>query len=177
MEHATLALNVKTRGVLLVVVVQQGNYSKIWSIFHFLLAYVSSLDLVFVVCSLAKPLEPYLKTAHIFKTQDFQLLTQHYQQFLGLSTNVQMVWISEKNCPAMHSIISNWFLCSILDICSLRFDFETFTTAAPTCTNDNCNCVDSFQITAVSNKTHQNSFCTILNWYWIHRVQVDLQHP
>ena len=73
MEHATLALNVKTRGVLLVVVVQQGNYSKIWSIFHFLLAYVSSLDLVFVVCSLAKPLEPYLKTAHIFKTQDFQL--------------------------------------------------------------------------------------------------------
>ena len=83
-----------------------------------------------------------------------------------------MVGKSEKE---IHSIFSNGF-CSVLDICSLRFDFETFTTAAPTCTNDNCNCVDSFQITAVSNKYHQNSFCMILTQYCMHRVQVDLQH-
>lgn len=56
-----------------------------------------------------------------------------------------------KTFPVLFQIDFNF-----LDICTLRFDFETFTTAAPTCTNDNCNCVDSFQITAVSIETHQS---------------------
>ena len=36
------------------------------------------------------------------------------------------------------------------DICTLRFDFETFTTAGPTATDDSTNCVDTFKVTAVS---------------------------
>ena len=35
------------------------------------------------------------------------------------------------------------------DVCTLRFDFESFTTAGPTATDDSTTCVDTFQVTAV----------------------------
>ena len=35
-------------------------------------------------------------------------------------------------------------------MCSLRLDFESFTTAGPTKTDDSVACIDSFQVTAVS---------------------------
>ena len=41
-----------------------------------------------------------------------------------------------------------------LDVCALRFDFETFTTAGPTLTTDNSDCVDTFQVTSVSIINH-----------------------
>ena len=42
---------------------------------------------------------------------------------------------------------NNW---QFSDICTLRFDFESFTTAGPTATDDSTTCVDTFQVTAVS---------------------------
>ena len=41
----------------------------------------------------------------------------------------------------------------IVDICFLRFDFETFTTAGPTATDDSNGCPDTFAVTAVSFKS------------------------
>ena len=41
------------------------------------------------------------------------------------------------------------FILSV-DVCSLRLDFESFTTAGPTKTDDSVACIDSFQVTAVS---------------------------
>ena len=35
-------------------------------------------------------------------------------------------------------------------MCTLRLDFETFTTAGPTATDDSVACVDTFKATAVS---------------------------
>ena len=35
------------------------------------------------------------------------------------------------------------------DVCSLRFDFDSFTTAGPTATDDSNGCPDSFAVTAV----------------------------
>ena len=35
-------------------------------------------------------------------------------------------------------------------MCFIRLDFETFTTAGPTATDDSVACVDSFAVTAVS---------------------------
>ena len=38
----------------------------------------------------------------------------------------------------------------ISDVCTIRFDFESFTTAGPTLTTDANACVDSMTVTSVS---------------------------
>jgi len=45
------------------------------------------------------------------------------------------------------------------DVCSLRFDFESFTTAGPTKTDDSVACVDSFQVTASPSGQTSNVIC------------------
>ena len=43
----------------------------------------------------------------------------------------------------------NFISLIFLDVCALRLDFETFTTAGPTGGSDNTAAIDTFQVTAV----------------------------
>ena len=60
----------------------------------------------------------------------------------------------------------------ISDVCSIRLDFESFTTAGPTLTTDANACVDSMTVTAVSKVNHElynklKKICFILESKWI----------
>ena len=50
------------------------------------------------------------------------------------------------------------------DICTLRLDFETFTTAGPTTTSDAAAAVDTFQVTTVRLKYFCAS-CSVASTY------------
>jgi len=46
-----------------------------------------------------------------------------------------------------------------VDVCSLRLDFESFTTAGPTSTDDSNACIDTFQVTASPSGDASNKIC------------------
>jgi len=73
--------------------------------------------------------------------------------FNSASTSIteNCTYIQNPNFPSAYGSTStiSWTVnkCA-LDICFLRFDFETFTTAGPTATDDSNGCPDTFAVTA-----------------------------
>ena len=87
-----------------------------------------------------------MKTALTFRTRVFHRLTLQLLQFNGQLQNVQQV--KEEKFGYNFQLQLSFIL--FVDVCSLRLDFESFTTAGPTKTDDSVACIDSFQVTAVS---------------------------
>ena len=87
-----------------------------------------------------------MKIALTFRTRVFHRLTLQLLQFNGQLQNVQQV--KEEKFGYNFQLQLSFIL--FVDVCSLRLDFESFTTAGPTKTDDSVACIDSFQVTAVS---------------------------
>ena len=78
----------------------------------------------------------------------------NFPQSYGSTSTIS--WTIKKCTPRKYfeyrimNMDQNNRLFDLTEICTLRLDFETFTTAGPTLTNDNNGCPDTFAVTAVS---------------------------